>query len=203
MPDSNQENAVLMIIAGPAGSGKSTLCDRLIQEFSSIERMVTCTTRPPREGEIDGQHYFFLSDEEFDRRIENDAFLEWARVHTNRYGTPKDLILEKLNQNIDLVMNIDVQGVATVKEASLKEPIIAERLTTVFIMPPSLDELVERLRGRGQDDEAEIARRIESAKQEVKAKDQFDYVIETRTKDEDFEEICRIWQRAKGLLGKI
>lgn len=192
-----------MIIAGPAGSGKSTLCDRLIQEFSSIERMVTCTTRPPREGEIDGQHYFFLSDEEFDRRIENDAFLEWARVHTNRYGTPKDLILEKLNQNIDLVMNIDVQGVATVKEASLKEPIIAERLTTVFIMPPSLDELVERLRGRGQDDEAEIARRIESAKQEVKAKDQFDYVIETRTKDEDFEEICRIWQRAKGLLGKI
>lgn len=192
-----------MIIAGPAGSGKSTLCDRLVQEFSSIERVVTCTTRPPREGEIDGQHYFFLSDEEFDRRIENDAFLEWARVHTNRYGTPKDLILEKLNQNIDLVMNIDVQGVATVKEASLKEPIIAERLTTVFIMPPSLDELIERLRGRGQDDEAEIARRIESAKKEVKAKDQFDYVIETRTKDEDFEEICRIWQKAKGLLDKI
>ncbi len=203
MPDSNQDNAVLMIIAGPAGSGKSTLCDRLVQEFSSIERVVTCTTRPPREGEIDGQHYFFLSDEEFDRRIENDAFLEWARVHTNRYGTPKDLILEKLNQNIDLVMNIDVQGVATVKEASLKEPIIAERLTTVFIMPPSLDELIERLRGRGQDDEAEIARRIESAKKEVKAKDQFDYVIETRTKDEDFEEICRIWQKAKGLLDKI
>ncbi len=197
MLNSTEDSSVLMIIAGPAGSGKSTLCERLIAENNSIERVVTCTTRRPRENEVDGVDYFFLSDEEFDRRIEQDGFLEWAKVHANRYGTPKQQVIEKLKANVDLVMNIDVQGVAQFRKAALQEPLIAEKLVTVFIDPKNFDELIKRLRERGQDDEEEIARRIESARKEIQAKGEFDHVIETGTKEEDFAAILKIWQAEK------
>jgi len=191
------EVALLLILAGPAGSGKTTLCDRLVDENDHLERVVTCTTRAPREGEIDGVDYYFLSDDQFDAKVEAGEFLEWAQVHTYRYGTLKSTIEAKLEDDVDLVMNIDVQGVASVQEAARNQPMIGQRLATVFIMPASFDELKERLRVRGKDDEAEISRRIESAEKEIEQWRSFDYLLCSKSKAEDFSAITSIWQAEK------
>jgi len=191
------EVALLLILAGPAGSGKTTLCDRLVDENDRLERVVTCTTRAPREGEIDGLDYYFFSDDQFDAKVEAGEFLEWAHVHTYRYGTLKSTIEAKLEDNVDLVMNIDVQGGASVQEAARNQPMIGPRLATVFIMPASFDELKERLRGRGKDDEAEISRRIGSAEKEIEQWRFFDYLLRSKSKAEDFSAITSIWQAEK------
>jgi len=191
------EVALLLILAGPAGSGKTTLCDRLVDENGHLERVVTCTTRAPREGEIDGVDYYFFSDDQFDAKVEDEEFLEWAHVHTYRYGTLKSTIEAKLEDDVDLVMNIDVQGVASVQEAARNQPMIGQRLVTVFIMPASFDELKERLRGRGKDDEVEISRRIESAEKEIEQWRSFDYLLRSKSKAEDFSAITSIWQAEK------
>ena len=191
------EVALLLILAGPAGSGKTTLCDRLVDENDHLERVVTCTTRAPREGEIDGVDYYFLSDDQFDAKVEAGEFLEWAHVHTYRYGTLKSTIEAKLEEDVDLVMNIDVQGVASVQEAARNQPMIGQRLVTVFIMPASFDELKERLWVRGKDDEAEISRRIESAEKEIEQWRSFDYLLRSKSKAEDFSAITSIWQAEK------
>lgn len=198
-----EDIALLMILAGPAGSGKTTLCERMVANNDRIERLVTCTTRQPRENEIDGGDYHFLSNEAFDEKIEAGAFLEWAKVHANRYGTLKSVIEGKLAKQIDLVMNIDVQGVATVREAAKSHPTIEQRLVTVFIMPSDFDELRHRLRGRGQDDEEEIARRIQSAEAEVTQWSSFDYVIRSKSKDEDYTAIRSIWQAEKRKASRL
>ena len=198
-----EDIALLMILAGPAGSGKTTLCERMVANNDRIERLVPCTTRQPRENEIDGVDYHFLSNEAFDEKIEAGAFLEWAKVHANRYGTLKSVIEGKLAKQIDLVMNIDVQGVATVREAAKSHPTIEQRLVTVFIMPSDFDELRHRLRGRGQDDEEEIARRIQSAEAEVTQWSSFDYVIRSKSKDEDYTAIRSIWQAEKRKASRL
>ncbi len=191
------EVALLLILAGPAGSGKTTLCDRLVDENGHLERVVTCTTRAPREGEIDGVDYYFFSDDQFDAKVEDGEFLEWAHVHTYRYGTLKSTIEAKLEDDVDLVMNIDVQGVASVQEAARNQPMIGQRLVTVFIMPASFDELRERLRGRGKDDELEISCRIESAEKEIEQWRSFDYLLRSKSKAEDFSAIASIWRAEK------
>ena len=191
------EVALFLILAGPAGSGKTTLCDRPVDENDHLERVVTCTTRAPRVGEIDKVDYYFLSDEQFDAKVESGEFLEWAHVHTYRYGTLKSTIEAKLEDDVDLVMNIDVQGVASVQEAARNKPMIGQRLVTVFIMPASFDEFKERLRGRGKDVKAEISRRIESAEKEVEQWRSFDYLLLSKSKAEDFSAITSIWQAEK------
>lgn len=196
-PVPENEIALLLILAGPAGSGKTTLCDRMVDEYDPVERVVTCTTRAPRQGEKDGVDYFFLSNEQFDAKIEAGEFLEWAHVHTYRYGTLKSTIESKLKDDVDLVMNIDVQGVAAVQAAARNQPMIDKRLVTVFLMPADFDELKTRLRGRGKDDEAEIARRIESAEKEIEQWRSFDYLLLSKSKAEDFAAITNIWQAEK------
>ena len=180
-----------MIIAGPAGSGKSTLCERLIQDYSNIERVVTCTTRAPRPGEVDGEDYHFFSNEEFDRKVEEDAFLEWAKVHDNRYGNLKSTVQVKLEAHIDLVMNIDVQGVRNYKKAAESNELIRQRLVTVFVTPPSFDNLRQRLRLRG-DEEADIDRRMKTAAAEVSHWAEFDYAFVSESRDHDYEVIKSI-----------
>lgn len=192
-----EDVSLLLVLAGPAGSGKTTLCERMVEELDNVERVVTCTTRQPREGEVDGVDYHFLDDGQFDRAIETGAFLEWAKVHTNRYGVLKKSIQEKLDHHIDIVMNVDVQGVANIKAAAEQDELLSKRLVTVFILPPDLEVVRERLRGRGKDDEAEIERRIETAKGEVKLWPEFDYVITTKTKDEDYGSLLNIWRAEK------
>jgi guanylate kinase len=140
---------VLLILAGPAGVGKSTLCDRLVAEVPGFERVITATTRPPRPNEVNARDYHFLSEPEFDARLAAHDFLEWAWVHRKyRYGTLKSAVLDQLPHS-SLVMNIDVQGVRSVRAAAQAIPLLKERLVTIFVAPDSLDVLRERLQGRG------------------------------------------------------
>lgn len=186
--------ALLLLLAGPAGTGKTTLCERLVRDWPGMERVVTATTRPPRPGEVNGRDYHFLSDVEFDRLIAEDAFLEWARVHgkDRRYGTLRRTIDEKFRRQIDLCMNIDVQGVASIRAVAQRDPAFARRLVTIFLMPPSLDELRQRLQGRGQDSPEEIERRMETARRELEQWEHYDFCVRSRSRDEDFEVVRSI-----------
>ena len=188
---------VLLVIAGPAGSGKSTLCDRLVRDVPDFSRVVTTTTRAPREGEINGVHYYFLTPEQFDQRIAAGEFLEWAWVHgQRRYGTLESSVMEPMAQGHSLVISIDVQGVDSFRRAAQGNPLFASRMTSVFIVVDH-ERLVARMRGRALDNEAEIAGRMKTAERELREAHKFDYVIESRTREEDFAELLRILERAR------
>lgn len=188
---------VLIVIAGPAGSGKSTLCDRLVLEEPGFSRVVTTTTRSPRTGEINGHHYHFFTPEEFDQKVQAGEFLEWAWVHgQRRYGTLKSSVLDPLRQGHNLVLSVDVQGVESFRAAARENPLIAQRMTTVFIVVDH-DRLVARMRGRAQDNEAEIAGRMKTAERELQEAHKFDYIIESRTRDEDFAALKAILEKAR------
>ncbi len=195
--EATSRSAVLLLIAGPAGSGKSTLCDRLVNETGSFERVVTATTRPPREGEIDGVHYHFLSAEEFDARIASGAFLEWAWVHKkHRYGGLASAVLGPLKAGRNLVINVDVQGVESFRRAAAADATLHRCMHTVYIDVP-IPVLRERLSKRGTDGPEEIERRMRTAEAELLEKPKFDHVIESSTREADFEALLAIWREAK------
>lgn len=191
------ETPVLLVLAGPAGSGKSTLCDRLVQEVPGFSRVVTTTTRAPRPGEVDGVHYHFLTPEQFDEKLAANAFLEWAWVHgKRRYGTLAESVLSPLRHGESLVISVDVQGVESFRQASAAYPLIAQRMTTVFIVVDH-DRLVARMRARAQDNEEEIAGRMRTAERELREAHKFDFRIESRTRDEDFAALLDILKQAR------
>jgi len=188
---------VLLVIAGPAGSGKSTLCDRLVHERSEFTRVVTTTTRAPRAGEIDGLHYHFLTPAQFDQKIAAAEFLEWARVHgERRYGTLKSSVLEPLARGQDVVLSIDVQGVDSFRRATAATPLLAQHMTTIFIVVDH-ERLVDRMRCRAKDHEDEIARRMATAEAELREAHKFDFIIESHTRDEDFTALLAILEKAR------
>ena len=196
MPDNNHP-PVLIVIAGPAGSGKSTLCERIVGETPGFTRVVTTTTRVPRPGEISGFHYHFLSAEQFDAKIAAGEFLEWAWVHgERRYGTLAASVLEPLAAGQSLAINLDVQGVESLRCATSKLPALKRAMSTVFIMLDH-EQLVARIRGRGQDSEAEIARRMATAEAEVRDAAKFDFVIHSCSRDEDFAALLAILEQAR------
>lgn len=191
------------MLAGPAGSGKSTLCDRLVAERPEFCRVVTSTTRAPRPGEVNGVHYHFFTPEEFERRVAAGEFLEWAWVHSKspsdalrRYGVLASTVLAQLAAGQNLVMSIDVQGVETMRRLAKANPLLARSMTTVFIVVDH-DRLVARMRERAQDDEAEIARRIATAEAELREAHKFDHIIESQTRDEDFTRLLEILEKAR------
>jgi guanylate kinase len=191
---------LLLVLAGPAGSGKSTLCDRLVAEDPSFARVITTTTRAPREGEINGVHYHFFTMEEFERRVQAGEFLEWAWVHgKRRYGTLKASVLEPLARGQNLVMSVDVQGVESFRQEARSNLLLARHMTTVFIVVDR-ERLIARMRARAQDDEAEIAGRMKTAERELREAHKFDHRIESRTRDEDFAELQRIVAGARARL---
>jgi guanylate kinase len=186
---------LLLVIAGPAGSGKSTLCERLLRERPGFSRVVTTTTRPPRPGEVNGVHYHFFAAEEFRRRIAEGDFLEWAQVHGDRedrlYGTLKSSVITPLEGGRNLVLNIDVQGVENFRRIARENATLRSALTTVFlVVDPS--RMAERMRGRGQDGEQEIARRLRTAELELREATKFDFRIESRSREEDFAALLAI-----------
>lgn len=188
---------VLLVLAGPAGSGKSTLCDRLVAEIPSFQRVITTTTRKPRPGEINGVHYHFFTPEEFDAKLAENAFLEWAWVHgQKRYGTLSSSVLEPMARGQSLVISVDVQGVESFRRAAANNPLLARRMTTIFIVVDR-DRLLARMRNRAQDDEAEIAARMQTAERELREAPKFDYLIESRTRDEDFASLLAILEKAR------
>jgi guanylate kinase len=191
----------LIILAGPAGVGKSTLCERLVAEVPGFERVITATTRPPRPNEVNGRDYHFYSEAEFDAKLAADGFLEWAWVHRKyRYGTPKSSVLDRL-PHTSLVMNIDVQGVRSIRAAAAGIPLLQRRLVTIFIAPDSLDVLRQRLEGRGPLPAEELARRMQSAELELAERFSYDYIIHSSTKEQDFRALLDYWAQAQQKMG--
>ncbi len=196
----SDSSPVLLVLAGPAGSGKTTLCERMVAETPGFERVVTSTTRAPRPGEINGVHYHFFSAEEFDANVAAGAFLEWAWVHKkNRYGTLASSVHGPLATGRSLIINVDVQGVDNFRRAAQADPLLARCMGTVFVNVP-IPELRVRLLGRGET-EAEIAHRMETAERELREVGKFDFVIESRGRDEDFAELQRIWRSVQARAG--
>ncbi len=161
---------IALVISAPSGAGKTTLVQRLMQEFPQFGYSVSCTTRQPRQGEVDGKEYIFLSREEFELRRAQGYFAEWAEVHGNLYGTPLAPVKNSLQNGQDVLFDIDVQGAAQMK-LSLAEAVF------VFILPPSMEELERRLRSRGLDDEATIERRLTNARQEIRESRWYDAMV--------------------------
>ncbi len=186
---------VLLVLAGPAGSGKSTLCERMVKEVPGFSRIVTTTTRSPRPGEVNGVHYHFLTPEQFDAKVAAGEFLEWAWVHKiNRYGTQASAVLDPLRAGQSLIINVDVQGVENFRRAAQANELLRRCMGTVFISVP-LPELRARMVNRAQDSEAEIARRMETAEQELREAQKFDYIMESRSREEDFNALLEIWRK--------
>jgi len=194
----NPGSPLFLVLAGPTASGKSTLCERLVADAAlGFARVVTTTTRAPRPGEVDGVHYHFLSPAAFDEKQRAGEFLEWAWVHGDRrYGTLASSVIEPLARGQNLVANVDVQGVASFREARARYPLLAHALVTVFIeIAP--EQLQARIRGRGTDDEAEIARRVATAERELAEAAKFEYRIKSGSRDEDYAALLRIIEEAK------
>lgn len=198
MPDMTP---VLLVLAGPAGSGKTTLCERMVAEVPGFERIVTTTTRAPRPGEVDGVHYHFLTPETFDAKVAAGEFLEWAWVHKtgNRYGTLASSVLDPLAAGRSLIINVDVQGVESFRKAAQANPLLATHMGTVFISV-SIPELRVRLQGRGET-ETEIAHRMETAERELLEIDKFDFVVDSSDRQDDFEELLAIWRQVQAKTG--
>ncbi len=191
-PRTGTKDPVLLVLAGPAGSGKSTLCDRLVGACPGFTRVVTSTTRSPRDGELHGVHYHFFTPAEFDRRLSAGEFLEWAWVHgERRYGTLAASVLGPLLLGQNLVMSVDVQGVESLRRLAATNPFLEKVMTTVFIRV-DYDRLLARMRERGKDDETEIARRMATAEAELCEAPKFDFVIESRGRDDDFAALLSI-----------
>jgi len=170
----------LTVLSGPSGVGKSTVVAELNKACPQIWISVSVTTRPPRPGEVDGREYRFVDDAEFDRLVADGAMLEWARFAGNRYGTPREPLTERLQAGVCCLLEIDVAGARQVRRA-------APDARLVFLAPPSWDELVRRLTGRGTEAPEVLARRLEAALAELEAADEFDVtLVNTSVKD-----VCR------------
>jgi guanylate kinase len=176
---------VLMVISAPSGGGKTTVCQHLLAANPRLVRAVTCTTRAPREGEQDGVDYHFLDPATFEDRVRARQFLEHAVVYGHRYGTLKSAVLDQLRQDRDVLLTVDVQGVDSIRRAAQDDPELQRALVTVFLTPPSLQELEVRLRHRGTDSEDECRKRLGVARQEIAQGRHFDYLIVSTTIAED------------------
>lgn len=161
----------IVIIVAPSGSGKSTLIKKLKHEFPELVESVSFTTRPIREGEVDGVAYNFLNEEEFKAKIEAGDFLEWAKVHGNFYGTDKNFVKSRIDEGVNLLFDLDVQGTDSFKSH------FKDDAKAIFIAPPSIDELENRLRGRGTDSTGVINLRLENSRKEILRKDDYDYCV--------------------------
>lgn len=177
-----QRNGVVLVVCAASGTGKTTLVKRLLNEFPSFAYSVSCTTRAPREGEVDGKDYHFLSQEEFCERRNQGYFAEWAEVYGNLYGTPLPPILDMLSHGKDVLFEIDVQGAAQLR-LTLNEP------CCVFILPPSMHELEKRLRSRASDDEDTIQRRLNNAAAEIREAHWFNTWIVNDNLDRAYDQL--------------
>ena len=168
---------MLLIVSGPSGSGKSTLAKRMFERFTGMEFSVSCTTRAMRPGEENGRDYHFLSEEEFQRHVRSGDFMEFATVHGNHYGTLKSEVISRVENGIDVLLDIDVQGALQIRQLAEKDPFFARSLETVFVTPPSYAELEKRLRGRGTDAPDVIARRLANSRRELEFWRKYKYII--------------------------
>jgi len=191
-PESHTHNhdlhrrGLMLILSSPSGAGKTTLARRLLAEDAHLNSSISATTRAPRPGEVDGQDYFFVSQDEFDRMADNDEFYEWAEVFGNCYGTPKAHIRAGLKEGRDFIFDIDWQGMQQLYQKD------AQDVVRVFVLPPSLKELERRLTDRGTDSAEVIAARMDRARAEISHWDAYDYVVVNEDLDECYDLVRQI-----------
>jgi len=198
----HKSSPLLLLISAPSGGGKTTLCRELLRVRRNMVRAVTCTTRQPRPGEKNGVDYYFLKPEDFLRRVQAGNFLEHANVFGNSYGLLKSELLDKLRSGKDVLLNVDVQGAATIRQAAQAEPELKHALVTVFLTPVSLAEIQRRLKKRGTDSPEVIRRRVAAAKHEVAQWKNFDYLVISGTKQEDLRLGLAIVEAEKMRVGR-
>ncbi|BDQ04161.1 MAG: guanylate kinase [Ignavibacterium sp.] len=179
----------IIVISSPSGGGKTTIVRRILSEFPEIVFSVSATTRPKRPDEIDGVHYFFLSEKEFEEKIKNNEFIEWERFYDYYYGTLKTFVLDNIENGKTVLLEIDVKGALSVKKL-FPDSIL------IFIDVPSFEELVNRLKKRRTESEADLQKRIDRAKMELSYKDKFDYIFVNK----DLEEVT---SQIKSLINEI
>ena len=207
-PSTPSRTGLIIVVSAPSGGGKSSLCQRLLNWSPNMVYSVSCTTRAPRGGEQNGHDYFFLSTEEFEKKIAAGEFLEHAKYNGNYYGTPRKFVEEQLDAGRDILLDIEVQGAGQVLKSVRVGQAVAfvDSLVTIFLMPPSLELLEKRLRRRGTDSEEVIRKRLALAEQELTHWPEYDYVIVSGKLDDDFEqgkaiviaEKCRTARVSKG-----
>jgi guanylate kinase len=188
---SNQfsRHGILFVISAPSGAGKTTLVEAL-RQTANLFYSVSCTTRAPRSGEINGEHYQFLSNADFLARLEVGDFLEHAQVHGDFYGTLREPVLTNLKNGVDVLIDIDTQGAAVIRNCD--DPIIRQALTDVFIMPPDLDELQRRLTKRGTETAQQIDSRLATAVREMELWRDYRYTVVSGSVQEDLEKFRHI-----------
>lgn len=196
------EQPLLFVVSAPSGAGKTTVCNALLQRFPQLHRAVTCTTRPPRTGEVHGKDYYFLAKEEFDTRKNAGDFVEWANVYGNYYGTLKSEITDLLRQGKDIIVSVDVQGVLSIKKLSQTDALIRQSLVTMFIALPDPESFRMRLGKRGTDSAEVIQRRVDTATKEMETMGEFDYVLLSGTMEEDADRAASIFLAEKMKTGR-
>lgn len=202
--DALHRRGLMLILSSPSGAGKTTISRMLLARDAEIRLSVSATTRPMRPGEVDGEHYHFVSEAEFERMVAEDEFYEWAHVFGHRYGTPKSTIRAGLKAGQDFLFDIDWQGTQQLYQKDQQD------VVRIFILPPSLEELHRRLAGRGTDSEAVIANRMDRARAEISHWDGYDYVLINEDVEECFGKVREILNaermkraRQTGLIGFV
>lgn len=181
-------------LAAPSGGGKTTLCQMLLKRFAKSCLSISYTTRQARPGEVDGRDYYFVDSAKFQSLIEQNLLVEWALVHGNHYGTGKDFLLKQKADGRIVLLDIDVQGVASLKKIYPTETL------SIFIQPPSIAELEARLRARKTESEEKLRERLENAKKEIACAKSFDYQVVNQDLNDTFNQICAIIERETGLI---
>lgn len=185
-------NPLLVLISAPSGGGKTTLSEQLLKARPDMTRAVTCTTREPRDGEKEGVDYYFLDAGSFLKRLQAGNFLEHATVYGHSYGILKSEVLGKLRLGKDVLLNVDVQGAATIRERAQEDPELKRALVTVFLTPATISVLENRLRKRAKDSEPTIQKRLSVARQEIAQWKNFEYLIISRSVAEDLNHMQAI-----------
>lgn len=176
----------MIVICAPSGTGKSTLLSRLKEAMPDLIWSVSCTTRPIRAGEEHGKDYYFIKTETFEQQIKNEEFIEWAKVHSNYYGTSKRFVAEGLEKKWKMLFDLDVQGADAMKK------IYADQAKVIFIEPPSVEELEKRLKARGTDSDQVIQERVANARKELLRKNDFDFIVMNDDVDRAYEKLRKI-----------